>query len=241
LDPRRKDERERRSLSEAAREFDDSRTTGSIGDQHYSDTKGATSGGGNATPITRKKMVDDAAKTLRRVTDTANMAPAPAQNFMTKEDVSEAVKSGNLTYGYHGTINASDDADRSKKYAAAHSQAKRLLTAHGHLQDARQPNVMVKHFLDSPHGRHIADIHNDKARPDAANKEILSRFGHFKKKYDPKDFKEETEFAEDTVAAQKEIVKANASTHPNPTGFAKDSKKRFLQIGNQLLNKQKEK
>jgi hypothetical protein len=152
-----------------------------------------------------------------------------------RRGMSEDTKSGNLTYGYHGTINAEDDADRSKKYAAAHSQAKRLLTAHGHLQDARHPNVMVKNFLDSPHGRHIADIHNDKARPDAANKEILSRFKHFKKTYDRKDFNE------DTLEAQKKIISSNSKTDENPTGFAKSAKGRLLDIGNQVLNKQKEK
>ncbi len=175
-----------------------------------------------------------------KVKATAVVAP---QIFTTKEEVEldEAAKSGNLTYGYHGTINADDDADRSKKYSAAHNQAKRLLNAYGHLQDARRPNVMVKHFLDSTHGRHIADIHNYNSRPDAANKEILSRFAHFKKKYDPKDFREETSVVEDTLRAQKEITTSNSKTDENPTGFAKNGKDRFLTIGNQVLNKQKEK
>lgn len=35
------------------------------GDQHYSDTKGAASGGGKATPITSKKLTDDAKAAIR--------------------------------------------------------------------------------------------------------------------------------------------------------------------------------
>ena len=46
---------------------------------------------------------------------------------------------------------------------------------------------------------------------------------------------------EDTIAVQKLTTAQNAKTDPNPTGFAKDGKDRLLTIGNQVLNKQKEK
>lgn len=46
---------------------------------------------------------------------------------------------------------------------------------------------------------------------------------------------------EDTLAVQKLTTGQNAKTDPNPTGFAKSSKDRFIKIGNQVLNKQKEK
>ena len=87
------------------------------------------------------------------------------------------VTSGNKGYGYHGTVEARDDAEKDKRYSAMHRYAKKLVGDAGHLQDAKKPNVMVKHFLDSPHGRHIADNPTDK--------NITSRFSEFKKKYKP--------------------------------------------------------
>jgi hypothetical protein len=86
------------------------------------------------------------------------------------------VTSGNKGHGYHGTVEARDEAERDKRYSAMHRYAKQLVSAAGHLQDAKKPNVMVKHFLDSPHGRHIAD------NPTVKN--ITSRFAGFKKIYD---------------------------------------------------------
>ena len=88
----------------------------------------------------------------------------------------ETVKSGNLTYGYHGSVEASSDADRAKKYSAMHTKVKKLVGSKGHLEDAKKPNIMVKHFLDSAHGRHIA------GEPTDTN--IVKRFAHFKKTYD---------------------------------------------------------
>ncbi len=96
------------------------------------------------------------------------------------EELEEAltrVTSGNKGYGYHGNVEARDEEERDKRYSAMHRHAKNLLMSKGHLQDAKKPNVMVKHFLDSTHGRHIA--HNP------TEKEITSRFKHFAKKYDP--------------------------------------------------------
>ena len=46
---------------------------------------------------------------------------------------------------------------------------------------------------------------------------------------------------EDTVKNQKEVIAANSKTAENPTGFAKSTKGRLINIGNQVLNKQKAK
>ena len=78
-----------------------------------------------------------------------------------------------------------------------HRYAKKLVGDAGHLQDAKKPNVMVKHFLDSPHGRHIADNPTDK--------NITSRFSEFKKKYKP-EMHEEVEL-EESVDKNHPIVK----------------------------------
>jgi hypothetical protein len=103
------------------------------------------------------------------------------------EEALTRVTSGNKGYGYHGTVEARDDAEKDKRYSAMHRYAKKLVGDAGHLQDAKKPNVMVKHFLDSSHGRHIADNPTDK--------NITSRFSEFKKKYKP-EMHEEVELEE---------------------------------------------
>jgi len=117
------------------------------------------------------------------------------------------VTSGNKGYGYHGTVEARDDAEKDKRYSAMHRYAKKLVGAAGHLQDAKKPNVMVKHFLDSAHGRHIADNPTDK--------NITSRFAHFKKSYNPA-MHEEVEIEEGVT--NPEIKKAYADLIKTPGG-----------------------
>jgi hypothetical protein len=46
---------------------------------------------------------------------------------------------------------------------------------------------------------------------------------------------------EDTVKNQKELVTSNSKTAENPTGFAKSTKGRLIDIGNQVLNNKKAK
>jgi hypothetical protein len=91
--------------------------------------------------------------------------------------IKEAVVSGNEGQGYHGNVEAGSHEERGKKYAAMHTKVKKLVGSAGHLKDARQPNTMVKHFLDSSHGRHIADEPSDR--------NITNRFRVFKKSYKP--------------------------------------------------------
>jgi hypothetical protein len=117
------------------------------------------------------------------------------------------VTSGNKGYGYHGNVEARDDAEKDKRYSAMHRYAKKLVGDAGHLSDAKKPNVMVKHFLDSPHGRHIADNPTDK--------NITSRFAGFKKIYDPS-MHEEVEI--DEGVTNPEIKKAYADLIKTPSG-----------------------
>ena len=117
------------------------------------------------------------------------------------------VTSGNKGYGYHGNVEARDDAEKDKRYSAMHRYAKKLVGDAGHLSDAKKPNVMVKHFLDSAHGRHIADNPTDK--------NITSRFSEFKKKYKP-EMHEEVEIEEGVT--NPEIKKAYADLIKTPGG-----------------------
>lgn len=94
----------------------------------------------------------------------------------------EAVESGNKGYGYHGQ-HESDVAD--KKYSAMHAKVKKVAGEAGHLRDAKKPNVMVKHYLDSRHGRHLAGNEHD-------HEYIKKDFGKFKKSYKESDFAKES-------------------------------------------------
>lgn len=91
-----------------------------------------------------------------------------------KDTMGEAATSDNTGYGkgYHGNVDGGD-----KQYSSMHTKVKRLVGAAGHLSDIKKPNNMVKHFLDSTHGRHIAD------QPSDSN--ITSRFKKFKNTYNP--------------------------------------------------------
>lgn len=105
-----------------------------------------------------------------------------------KEDVEfdildEAVESGNKGYGYHGA-HPSETAD--KEYAKAHATVKKVAGSAGHLKDAKKPNVMVKHYLDSRHGRHLADVGTND------HEYIKKDFGKFKKSYKESDFSKES-------------------------------------------------
>lgn len=116
-------------------------------------------------------------------------------------ELDEAVESGNKGYGYHGQ-HESDVAD--KKYSAMHAKVKKIAGEAGHLKDAKKPNVMVKHYLDSRHGRHLAGNEGD-------HEYIKKDFGRFKKTYKP-DLHEESQLEEGTMSdaqmkKREEIVK----------------------------------
>lgn len=110
-------------------------------------------------------------------------------------ELEEAVESGNKGYGYHGQHD-SDVAD--KAYSKAHATVKKVAGEAGHLKDAKKPNVMVKHYLDSRHGRHLAGLEHD-------HEYIKKDFGKFKKSYKESDFaKEGLDFDEEgTLMSEK--------------------------------------
>ena len=142
-------------------------------------------GGANLSRGAEKEgeaQVNKAVKRVVGVNKAVNKLTKEEQEFIealnadTLDEASIRVTSGNKGYGYHGNVEARDDAHRDKRYSAMHRYAKQLVSAAGHLEDAKKPNVMIKHFLDSPHGRHIAH--------DPTVKNITSRFAGFKKIYD---------------------------------------------------------
>jgi hypothetical protein len=154
---------------------------------------------------------EDMDKAYKKATEKEGRKPLNAK-------ITEAltrVTSGNKGYGYHGTVEARDDAEKDKRYSAMHRYAKKLVGDAGHLSDAKKPNVMVKHFLDSPHGRHIADSPTDK--------NITSRFSEFKKSYKPEMHEEVEEIAEkrglwDNIHAKRKRIKSGSGERMRKPG-----------------------
>jgi hypothetical protein len=89
-------------------------------------------------------------------------------------ELDESVATGNPGRGYHGEHD-SDKADSA--YSKAHSMVKKVAGESGHMRDVKKPNVMVKHYLDSVHGRHLKGNENAEY--------IKKDFGKFKKTYKP--------------------------------------------------------
>lgn len=82
-------------------------------------------------------------------------------------------KTGNEGRGYHGEWPSKDAA---KKFAAAHRRIKKLMKA---------DDSVVTHYLDSTHGRHLADTEKDSKDDD----EYVSKdFNKFLKRYNPEHF-----------------------------------------------------
>ena len=98
-------------------------------------------------------------------------------------------KTGNPGYGYHGEYSkggGSYDPEfpnaANHNYHLMHGMVKQVAGEAGHLADVKKPNHMVRHYLDSVHGRHLAG----NEEPEYIKKD----FGKFKKTYDPKHFGE---------------------------------------------------
>ena len=101
------------------------------------------------------------------------------QRINEAEDLDEAVdlkgdiQSGNEGRGYHGQH---DSNVAAKKYSDMHATVKKVADEAGHLKYVKKPNLMVKHYLDSARGRHIAGRETD-------HEYIGKDFGIFKKDY----------------------------------------------------------
>jgi len=134
--------------------------------------------------IKNVKQASAHTKKMIKANPTEKMPHGMSRHAAYSEEVEldEAVESGNKGYGYHGQ-HESDVAD--KKYSAMHAKVKKVAGEAGHLRDAKKPNVMVKHYLDSRHGRHLAGNEHD-------HEYIKKDFGKFKKSYKESDFAKES-------------------------------------------------
>jgi len=113
------------------------------------------------------------------------------------------------TYGgFYGSAAMVDSSTAHREYNKMHSQAKKA-TLH-HLYNEKKPNIVVRDFLDSSHGRHLHNMH---VSGKADEKYIRKSFRDFKKKYDPELFEEEANDQEKMKENKKfsRILKAKKS------------------------------
>ena len=144
------------------------------------------------------------------------------KNVKEELELDEAVSSGNPGRGYHGEHD-SDKADSA--YSKAHSMVKKVAGESGHLRDAKKPNVMVKHYLDSQHGRHLKGNENAEY--------IKKDFGKFKKTYKPEmhegvDFDEQGNLMAEKLKFSDFIAKINEQLleyESNDSGVYRHTKK----------------
>lgn len=97
-----------------------------------------------------------------------------------------SAKSLNKSNGYHGQWDT--EIEGAKRYSAMHSFAKKALGSAMQLTDVKTPNVMVRDFLDSTHGRHLADSEKRSTDKGELSKELVKSFKSFKQKYKPEQF-----------------------------------------------------
>lgn len=93
--------------------------------------------------------------------------------------------------GYHGVKlrYLGDERKAHLAYNRMHSHVKKI--AAQHLMNEKKPNIMVRDFLDSKYGRHIANETDDAY--------TVKAFKDFKKTYKPELFKEDYSVSESST------------------------------------------
>lgn len=131
--------------------------------------------------------------------------------------------SDNPSYGYHGTIDPEvhikptkdgkkpEGSDHNAKlYAKMHKRVREITGEH--------PKV-AKHYLDSAHGRHLADVHNDNAKKKLTDNHITNYikkdFAKFKKNYKPDLFEEFKDLGVDAEALEESTYTSSNYEHKN--------------------------
>lgn len=105
---------------------------------------------------------------------------------MKVSDLFEGIKSGNLSNGYSAHWEVKD---RVKKFESTHAFLMKTFDKEKLFKNSTAPNIMVKDFMDSMHGRHLGDSEKHTGLDSAEfKKEAISRFQAFSKKYRPEDY-----------------------------------------------------
>jgi len=101
--------------------------------------------------------------------------------------LSAAGKTRNPKFGFYGTIKG-NEKERLTKYTSIFNSIKRKFA-----KDDNKRDINTRNFLDSSHGRHIANHMNDGTSKEEIANQVKGRFKRFMKNYDPKLFGESTE------------------------------------------------
>lgn len=220
------------------KEVKESRGTGR--DQHYGDTTGSTSGGAKGTPITTKKMNKDASDTFRKITGSINVGEktAPAETFMTKEEVEE-FKKGDKVYLKTKKLQNSPHTGKVAHVTDTHVHIKTLggtgmykAPKSDVTKDAKQSHLHKTYGKSTQ----LAEISQETTKSyieknkEDSTKALASRDdARYTKRLNNriKAINKLKTATEETVKAQKEIVSSNSKTEKNPTGFVK---KKFSDI-----------
>lgn len=133
----------------------------------------------------KAKQVLERAKAIRE----SKVVETPTVVAEAKDELFEAASkplTNNPGNGFHGQAmlkHKNDNAKAHAEYRKMHAKVKDMAGEAGHLTNSKKPNIMVRDYLDSKRGRHVADYQND-------DKYIKKDFGQFAKTYDPKLFTE---------------------------------------------------
>ena len=94
----------------------------------------------------------------------------------------EEIKSNNVTRGYHGEWNR---REAPEKFKAMHAKLKKLFNEKRLLAGAANVDTMIRDYLDSTNGRHIANAEKNEQDEDQFNRTVVKTFQSFKRSYDP--------------------------------------------------------
>lgn len=133
-------------------------------------------------------MHTDRADLLNKTGDVPGLNQLGIMPAVASEEVlDEGAITKNEGWGYHGemlTKHGDDMKKAGRAYSSMHSKVKKIAGEAGHLRDVAKPNVMVRDYLDSRHGRHLADAESfDNASGRELHPYITKDFGKFKKSY----------------------------------------------------------
>lgn len=158
-----------------------------------------------------------------RVADNRERLPIRAH-----EGVDESIVTTNKVYGFHGT----SPGNQSNKARLYNNMAHRV---QNHLETDAKTTV---HFLDSPHGRHLAELMSGRPAPQIVQNFIKGRFKAFSATYDPKHFGESLDYGVDPLSESADVIPMNgASTQamgaaqvPNTAAAHLNAAQRYLSL-----------
>lgn len=119
--------------------------------------------------------------------------PSPSKKRKSPPRLSDAGKTRNSKFGFYGTIKASSEKERLTKYTSIFNSIKKK-----YAKDDPKRDILTRNFLDSSHGRHIANHINDGTGQEEIANQVKGRFKRFMKDHDPKLFGESVELTEAT-------------------------------------------